>query len=124
MEHIKRLRTTEMADDEESIDETLPTVSLEDAQNAMKQLKIFALANAQVCSKLLECTVEMCSAFVGLTRKLQKYKQIKIYDYFANKLLVSPINLFFFLTLYTKGISYACVEFMIVLLKQYLVSSS
>lgn len=75
-----------MNDSEEDEGETeptvLPTVTVNDAINAVKQLKIFALTHSTLSDNLMGCTLELSSIFAGISTKLHKQKQCKIYDFF------------------------------------------
>lgn len=72
-------------EEEEEQTPILPTVTIEDAQNALQQLKIFALVNSVQSERLIDCTVELSSVYSKLFTKLKKQKQCKIYDFFKSK---------------------------------------
>lgn len=59
-------------------------ISVSEAQKSLDQFKLFALANARVSSRLLECTIDLNSAFLDFQRRA-KLRQTSIYDFVANK---------------------------------------
>lgn len=72
--------------DEEESDNSVDVqkTSLSEAQNLLDQFKVFALENARTSGRLLECTIELNSAFTEFRQKMER-KQTKIYEFFVNK---------------------------------------
>ena len=75
--------------EEEDLDDAIdePKISIAEAQNYLDRFKVFALENARVSGRLMECTIELSSAFVDFRQRTER-KQTKIFDFFVNK----PVN--------------------------------
>lgn len=90
MDHVKRQKLSNQDEGEEDVNEPdaipLPIVTLSDAQNALEQLKLFALTHSSLSEDLIGRTIDLSNVFRRIFDQVEKKKkQSKIYDFFVNK---------------------------------------